>query len=153
MPGHSQPATRRTFLAGALLLPAGLLAAETDQTPLDRLATFAAALNNGDPVTALDCFLSSSPDYARLESLIQALTAQTEIACTIETIAESGDDPVRILDTDWLLQLTARTAATSNERRRQRVTIQMSQVTKKSKGTWQITSLSPLGILSPIQIR
>jgi hypothetical protein len=50
------------------------------------------------------------------------------------------------------MTLTARTAETSSERRRQRVKIEMRLEPQKNRQEWRILNLSPVGILAPINI-
>ena len=145
--------SRRVFLCSTALFPTAALAADLPETPVNRLAILASALTGGDPVAALDCFFPSSPDFATIENYLEALTAQTQISCAIETISESGGDSARALETDWLLQLIAHTSVTSSERRRQSVTIQMRLDRQKGRQKWRIHNLAPLSILSPINIR
>ena len=133
-------------------LASALLAADPPDTPLNRLAVFAAALNNGDAVTAGNCFDKSLPGFGVIAGYIDALTAQTEVSCSIDIFSESGEDPVRSLEVDWLMTLTARTAETSSERRRQKVKIEMRLEPQKNRPEWRILNLSPVGILAPINI-
>ena len=145
--------SRRGWLTGAFGVagPALLFGVPADgkDSPLARLAALASALTAGDPVAALNCFSPATPEYGRIESYIGALTAQTEVSCAIETVTESDGDAPRKLETDWLMQLVARTDPTVNERRRVRVTIQM----QLEKNQWRISAFSPLSILFPINLR
>ena len=142
------PLSRRCFVTGATVFFGTRLQAEVKDSPHARLALLASALTAGNPVAALECFSSSATDFERIETYIDALTSQTDVACVIETVAESGEDPQRTLETDWLMQLTARTAQTASERRRLRVVIEM----HLAKDKWAIVSITPLRILFPIQI-
>ena len=151
--GLIPPLSRRGWLTGAfgVAWPALLFGVPADarDSPLARLATLASALRAGDPVAALSCFSSAMPEFGRIETYIEALTSQTEVSCAIETVAEGEGDAQRRLETDWLMQLVARTDPTVNERRRVRVTIQM----QLEKNQWRISSFSPLSILFPINVR
>ncbi len=124
------------------------LHAAVKDSPHARLALLASALTAGNPVAALECFSSKATDFGRIETYLDALTSQTDVSCVIETVAESGEDPQRTLETDWLMQLTVRTAQTARERRRLRVMIDM----RLEKDKWAILSITPLRILFPIQI-
>jgi len=147
--------SRRQLLVGAVVtsgLVSALLAADPPDTPLNRLAILAAALTTGDAVTAGNCFDKSLPGFGAIAAYIDALTAQTEVSCSIDIFSESGDDPVRSLEVDWLMTLVARTAETSSERRRQKVTVEMRLEPQKNRQEWRILNLSPVSILSPINI-
>jgi hypothetical protein len=133
-------------------LASGLLAADPPETPLNRLAILSAALTTGDAVTAENCFDKSVPGFGAIAGYIDALTAQTEVSCSIDIFSESGEDPVRSLEVDWLMTLTARTAETSSERRRQRVKVEMRLEPQKNRQEWRILNLSPVSILAPINI-
>jgi hypothetical protein len=146
--------SRRSFLAAGAILSSFPLFAADPETPVSRLAVFAAALNNGDAATAQACFDKSAPGFDEYANYVEAICAQTEVECTIEPITESGEDPQRIIETDWLMQLKARVSDTSVERRRERVTIHMRQIeTGRSHREWRIFVLTPVSILFPIKIQ
>jgi hypothetical protein len=155
MPTIGRRGALQTLLA--FLSPASLFGAEKE-TPITRLAILAAALNNGDAATAKACFDKSAPGFDEYANYIEAICAQTDVECTIEPISETGEDPRRVIDSDWLMQLKARASDTSSERRRERVTIQMrfiedlNERTPK-RGRWAITVLTPVNILFPIRIQ
>jgi hypothetical protein len=147
---------RRQFLVGAAVasgVASGLFAADPPETPTNRLAILAAALTTGDAVTAENCFDKSLPGFGAIAGYIDALTAQTEVSCSIDIYSESGEDPARSLEVDWLMTLTTRTAETSSERRRQRVKVEMRFEPQKNRQEWRILNLAPLSILFPINIQ
>ena len=142
------PLSRRCVVTGATAFLGVRLQAVVKDSPHARLALLASALTAGNPVAAMECFSSNAADFGRIETYIDALTSQTDVSCVIETVVEGGEDPQRTLETDWLMQLTARTAQTASERRRLRVVVEL----HLEKNQWAIFSITPLSILFPIQI-
>jgi hypothetical protein len=120
-----------------------------DETPFSALAKFATAFSENDADGALDIFDSQMKGYGEIEQNIESLTNQADISCAIEVLTDQEKDGVHRLDVDWFLQLKSQTDDALLERRRERVRLEMRQI----KGRWKIVSLSPLTILSPLQIR
>jgi hypothetical protein len=124
-----------------------LLAAE--KTPLASLANLATALTDGDSDDALDLFDSKMSTYPEIEQKLEALTAQDDINCAIDIVTDEESNGVHKLDLDWFMQLKSQIDDSQLERRRERVQVEMRQI----KGVWKVTSISPLTIFDPIQIR
>ena len=133
------------FATGALAF-SGLAA---DQTPLASLAKLATALSDSDADSALDYFDSHMKSYGEIEQKLEALTAQADISCAIDVVDDMEADGVHKLDLDWFMELKSQIDDSQLERRRERVQVEMRQF----KGVWKITSLSPVGIFDPLQIR
>ena len=124
-----------------------LLAA--DQTPFASLAKLATALSESDSDSALDYFDSHMQSYAELEQKLEALTSQADISCAIDIVTDEEAGEFHKLDLDWFMQLKSQIDDSQLERRRERVQVEMRQI----KGVWKITSLSPMKIFDPLQIR
>jgi hypothetical protein len=131
------------FATGAFVLLAA------DQTPFASLAKLATALSESDSDSALDYFDSHMQSYAELEQKIEALTSQADISCAIDIVTDEEAGGIHKLDLDWFMQLKSQIDDSQLERRRERVQVEMRQI----KGVWKITSLSPLKIFDPLQIR
>jgi hypothetical protein len=131
--------------ASACILPA--LAAE--QTPFASLANLASALSESDSDSALEVFDSQMKSYGEIERNIEAMTAQTDVSCSIDIVTDVEENGVHKLDLDWYMQLKSLNDDAQLERRRERVQVEMRQI----KGKWKITSLTPLSILDPLRIR
>jgi hypothetical protein len=131
------------FATGAL----ALLAA--DQTPFASLAKLATALSESDSDNALDYFDSHMQSYGELEQKLEALTSQADISCAIDIVTDEEAGGLHKLDLDWFMQLKSQIDDSQLERRRERVQVEMRQI----KGVWKITSLSPIKIFDPLQIR
>jgi hypothetical protein len=120
-----------------------------DQTPFASLAKLATALSGSDSDGALDYFDSHMKSYGEIEQKLEALTAQADISCAIDVVDDVEADGLHKLDLDWFMQLKSQIDDSQFERRRERVQVEMRQI----KGVWKITSLSPMKIFDPLQIR
>ena len=119
------------------------------ETPITVLADLASALSQGDPDDAMAVFDKSIKDYEQIETNIEALAEQTDILCAIDIVTDNESAGVHKLDVDWFMQLKTAANSETLERRRERVNIEMRQIS----GKWKITALSPLKILDPIRIQ
>jgi hypothetical protein len=136
------------------------LAAEPE-TPDTRLAKLASYLSDGETVGALEAFDKDMKGYGAIAGDIAALTAQTEVLCSIDVVADKEADDessdIHHLDLDWYMMLKSRTDESLVERRRLRVAVTMQRFYKKSGknyvGIWRIISLAPEEILAPITIK
>jgi hypothetical protein len=131
------------FATGAFVLLAA------DQTPFASLAKLATALSESDSDSALDYFDSHMQSYGEVEQKLEALTSQADISCAIDIVTDEEAGGVHKLDLDWFMQLKSQIDDSQLERRRERVQVEMRQF----KGVWKITSLSPIKIFDPLQIR
>jgi hypothetical protein len=132
------------------VLAAGVgLVFAAEQTPFASLAKLATALSESDSDSALDYFDSHMKTYGEIEEKLEALTAQADISCAIDVVDDMEADGVHKLDLDWFMQLKSQVDDSQFERRRERVQVEMRQI----KGVWKITSLSPMKIFDPLQIR
>ena len=102
-------------------------------------------------MTRLSSFDSQMKDFGTIEANIEALTAQADVACSIDIVTDEESDGVHKLDLDWFMELkpTGDNNDPQIERRRVRVQVEM----KLIKNRWKITSLAPLSILDPIRIQ
>jgi hypothetical protein len=134
---------------GVFLLCIALPAA--DPTPFAGISNLATALSQNDPDEALSYFDSQMKDFGAIEANIEALTAQADVSCSIDIVTDEESAGVHKLDLDWFMELKPQGDQNDPqvERRRVRVQVEMKQI----KGRWKITSLSPLSIFDPIQIR
>jgi hypothetical protein len=119
------------------------------KTPLTALADLATALGENDPDGALEFFDSNMAAYGEIEQKIEAVTAQDDISCSIEIVTDTEVNGVHRLDLDWFMHLKSQGAAAQVEERRERVQVEMLQI----KGVWKITSITPIKILDPIEIK
>jgi hypothetical protein len=130
------------------VLAAGVALA-ADQTPFASLANLATALSESDSDSALEYFDSHMADYGEIEQKIEALTTQADISCAIDIVTDTEAGGIHKLDLDWFMQLKSQIDDSQLERRRERVQVEMRQI----KGVWRITSISPISIFGPLQIR
>jgi hypothetical protein len=155
---------RITALSYALiccLVPLAASAAEPDASPepralYTRIAKLASSLSGGEPIGAIASFDREMPGYASIAEHIQALTAQAEILCSIDIVAdkEAGNPAADVhhLDLDWYMTLTSRAATGPVERRRLRVTVALRRIKTGPNEDWRIISLTPDAIFAPIAI-
>jgi hypothetical protein len=144
-----------------VLLLDGLAHAAPPDTPYTRISKLAAYLSDGESVGALEAFDKSMTRYGAIAEKIQALSAQTEVLCSIDVVEdkEADDDAsdVHHLDLDWYMVVKSKTDSALVERRRQRVAVTFQRVQVKSGknlvGVWRITSLSPEEVLAPLTIK
>jgi hypothetical protein len=135
------------FAAGVLVFSGLVLAAE--KTPFASLANLATALSENDTDGALEIFDSQMKSYPEIEQKLEALTAQADINCAIDVVADEETNGLHKLDLDWFMQLKSQIDDSQLERRRERVQVEMRLI----KGVWKITSLSPISIFDNINIK
>jgi hypothetical protein len=133
--------SRRAFLM-ALAAP---LLAEGRQEIMNLLTAMASALSEGDGPAFLDYVDHSMRDYEKLERNILALTAQNEVASSIDLLKEDGDEHARSAELDWFLQIRSREQTGPLERRRQTVKCGLERGKKK----WKIVWLEPVSFFAP----
>lgn len=127
------------------LLALGLFWQGADCRSCDLLANVASALSEGNEVRFMGFIDKSAPGYQDLEINVTALTAQNDVAASLDVLSESGDDDRVEALVDWFLQMTSKDGTEHLVRRRQRV-----KVTEiKTKTGWKISSIDPISILSP----
>jgi hypothetical protein len=135
---------RRLFLVAAL---AARLLADAAQQVFDLFTRMATALSASDAVGFLEGFDRSMPGFDKLANYIEAITSQSDIVCSIDVISEQGDDKERLVELDWLLQLTAKEEPVV--RRRQKVKCRL----RREKKKWKIVSLDPEEFFAPVRPR
>jgi len=135
--------------AGVFLSCIVLLAA--DRTPFASIANLASALSQNDPDDALSSFDSQMKDFGAIEANIEALTAQADVACSIDIVTDEESDGMHKLDLDWFMELKPQGDNNDPQIERRRVRVQVEM--KLIKNRWKITSLAPLSILDPIRIQ
>jgi hypothetical protein len=84
--------------------------------------------------------------YPELESHIVALTTQSDIASSVETVAIERDGGGYRLRVDWLLQLSILETPGPLEMRRE--VIEISAV-EQEQGRWRISGLKPAAFFRP----
>lgn len=85
-------------------------------------------------------------DYPVLETHVVALTTQSDIASSVETVAIERDEDGYRLRVDWLLQLSVQETPGPLETRREVLELTAAQ---QNAGRWRITSLKPVGFFRP----
>ncbi len=135
------------------LLTVGLLLAADVDTPYTRIAKLATYISAGDTVGALETFDKSLPNYGEISEDLNALSAQSEVLCSIEVVgdkeADDAKSDVHHLDLDWYMRLTSVADLGVTEARRVRVAVTI----ERFKTKWRITALAPVTILAPITIK
>ena len=130
-----------------------VLSAAPPETPYSRISKLAAYLSDGESVGALEAFDKSMARYGAIAEKIQALSAQTEVLCSIDVVedkeADNDASDLHHLDLDWYMMLKSKSDSSLVERRRQRVAVTL----QRFRGVWRITSLSPEQILAPLTIK
>jgi hypothetical protein len=107
------------------------------QTPQDVVEFFrdvAADLAQNNPSEFLDHFDRNMTGYATLRDEIEALLGAAEVGSAIEIVTDEGDDQKRVLELDWLLEVT------DQQPKRGIVKCSIARQGKK----WKITALEPL---------
>ncbi len=144
-----------------VLLLSGAARGAPPDNPYTRVSKLAAYLSDGESVGALEAFDKNMPRYGAIAEKIQALSAQTEVLCSIDVVedkeADNDASDVHHLDLDWYMMLKSKTDTSLVERRRQRVAVTFQRFQVKSGrnmvGVWRITSISPEEILAPLAIK
>ena len=136
--------TRRGLLAAFATLP---LCADEAQDVWSLLSGLATALSEGDTVAFMNAFDRSMPGYQELQNNILALFAQYQVSSSIDLASDKGDDQMRTVEVDWLLQIVEQQETQSVTRRRELVRCQL----VKRKKNWRIASFAPMGFFAPPQ--
>ncbi|HUQ92687.1 MAG TPA: hypothetical protein VM120_13490 [Bryobacteraceae bacterium] len=136
--GHR--AGRRTLL---LLLGAAALPADERQELTDWLGLLASRLAEENAEDFLRAFRKDT--RALIETSVRAMIQAAEVSSTVDILAISGVEPRRELDLDWYLDLRPRAPATPNEKRRQRINLQIERVKKG----WLIAGMAPMDFFGP----
>jgi len=126
-----------------------LMADPPPQSVIDLFTAIAAALSEGNAVAFLKPFDRAMKDYPKLEADIVALTAQVDVQSSIDFLKDEGDDQARTVELDWFLETRSRQDTGPLERRRERVTCRLA----RDKKSWKITSLDPVELFRPPDIR
>ncbi len=115
----------------------------------DLLAKAASALSEGDGSRFAEFLDKSAPGYDTIVANVAALTAQDDVAASLDVLSESGDDDKIVALVDWFMQITSQDGLARVTRRRMRV-----KVTEiKTKKGWKIGEISPDSILEPVTIQ
>ncbi len=127
-----------------LALAAGLRA-DSSRDAWDVLSRAASALTAGNASGFLACFDPKMPGYERLRADVIALVRESEPGSSIEQIENEGDDRVRRLKADWLLNLVSRQDGISSTRRQKTLQFRV----EKEGRSWRITRLEPEDFFAP----
>ncbi len=114
----------------------------------ETLTSMASALSDGDGVKFMASFDKTTPDYYDIQANVNALTAQQDVAASLDVLEESGNDK-QVEDTvDWFLQCTSQDDLQVVTRRRMRV-----KVTARKEGKrWVVVRIDPASILDPVTV-
>ena len=138
--------SRRAVLGALLAWP---VLAAADPPTLALLTKLAARMSDNNLPGSIDLFAKTMPGYGDLAANLGALTANYDVSCTIEIRDESGDATHRQAETEWFLQIKSKQQDGPTERRNQVVKITTALIGDK----WRITSLEPMSLLAPPQVR
>jgi len=112
----------------------------------DTLTAIAAALSENDGVKFMAYLDKSTPGYYDIEANVNALTAQQDVAASLDVLEETGDDKQVVDTVDWFLMCTSQDDLQVVTRRRMRV-----KVTSRKEGKqWMVTAVDPRSILDPV---
>jgi hypothetical protein len=136
--------TRRGLLVAFAALP---LCADEAQQVSNVLSGLATALSEGDAVAFMNAFDPSMPGYQELENNILGLFAQYQVSSSIDLVSDMGDEQMRTVEADWLLQIVEQQDTQAVTQRRELVRCQL----VKRKKTWRIVSFTPMGFFAPPQ--
>ncbi len=117
-----------------------------DDSIYRRIADLATNLNEKNQTDALGAFDSRMKQFGEIDNDVDALVTQNDVLCAIDIVGDRQTGPIHTLDLDWYLQLKSRTDAGPVVQRRERVQVTLEQI----RGKWKISSIEPLGILSPL---
>ncbi len=107
------------------------------QTPRDVVDLFqavAADLAQNNPSEFLDHFDRNMPGFATLRDEIESLLGAAEVGSAIEIVTDEGDDQKRMLQLDWVLEIT--------DQQPKRAILKCTIVRQGKK--WKITALEPI---------
>jgi hypothetical protein len=131
------------------LLTAKPLRGDIEQEVTNVVSELASGLSDRNPQLFLSMLDRSMPGYEQLDRDLNALAADTHIACTIEIIEANGPDTARTAVLDWYMVLSSRQDDNLIERRRTKVTIKLEKRGKK----WLVTSFTPLSIFASMTVK
>lgn len=130
---------RRTLL---LAWPLALLADERADLH-DWLGQWVALLTEESPNEFLG--LMAKPLRERVQGGVQAMAAVAQLSSTVALLSFKGEGNRRELTVDWVLEMRFRALATTNEQRREQVTLTL----ERRKTSWQVTAFSLESLLAP----
>jgi hypothetical protein len=132
----------------ALLLALAFFLSDPDCRSCDLLEHVAAALSESDGAKFMEFIDKSTPGYEEMATNVNALTAQQDIAASIDVLKETGSDQKIEALVDWFLECTSKDAVQHMTRRRMRVRITLA---KMEKGRWKVIGMDPTAILDPVR--
>ena len=133
---------RRLFL---LTMVAALMQADAPQELIDLFASMASALSESNPDGFLRAIDPSMPGYGRFAAAVEALAIQNSLSNSIEITKQEGDDRARIVELDWLLEVTGKSDSHVFVRREALVKCRL----EKRKKKWRIVAMDPADFFAP----
>jgi hypothetical protein len=138
--------TRRLILA--MPFAARLVAADPAADAYQLVGSAVAYLSEGDARGFLSCFDPEMDGYDDLAARISGLLRACAVQSSVEVLRNEGDDSVRSLELDWLLQLKLHYETEQVERRREVVKCRVRKLGKK----WKFVSLAPQSLFVPMKV-
>jgi hypothetical protein len=133
---------RRAFLLAAI---AGALPADAPHEVYELFASMAGGLSEGSAQQFLAAFDPHMPGYQKLAADVQALVQQVNVQSSVDVLQDAGDDQHRVVQLDWLLQLTVKGAEGTLVQREQTVQCKL----EKQKKKWRVVAIEPAAFFAP----
>lgn len=134
--------TRRLML----FLPlAACLRADSEKEVVDVVHSAIGGLSAGRAGAFLDAFDPKMPGYEKLRESVAALVDEGDLSCSVEVLSNTGDDQIRTLTLDWILEIAYKNDHPGWARRQKTVTCKFEKSGKK----WRIVSFDPLDLFTP----
>ena len=129
-----------------MILPAAVLAADTDRDVTALFESLASGLSEGNAELFVHALDPAMPGYQDLAANVRALVAQADVLAAIEFVTRKGDDTHQDLQLDWFLEITAKADPMKLVRRREMVKCRL----EKQKKKWRVVALEPVKLFQPI---
>ena len=134
---------RRLFLLTAVM--AAHARADTAQELIALFAAMASALTDDNPNVFLRAIDPAMPGYGEFAANVRALSAQNNLASSIEILKQEGGDTAQSVELEWLLEIRGREQSRVFLRRQSVVKCRL----ERQKKSWRIVAIEPAAFFSP----
>lgn len=125
------------------------LSGDAEQDITDVVTTLVSALSDNNPQLFLRNLDRDMPNYLQIEHDLTGLASSTQIGCSVDLIANSGNATQQQADLDWYMVLSSKQDQNLIERRRMKVTIKIEKRGKK----WVVTAFNPVSVFAAMSVR
>jgi hypothetical protein len=130
--------------AALVCIAAAFAFADAHDDVIEVVTSMAGALIDVNVPKFMAAFSKDLPDYGTLEDNVTSLVRQAEVSSSITPLNEDGDDQMRKIDLDWVLDVRSLEQDGPIVHRRAVVQCEL----RKEKKQWKIVALKPLNFFA-----